>query len=68
MGFSFLDTGRMPAEGDRPMKKIALFLAVALFSFSVAADEKRFAVPLDDSPVMGPSGAPVTIIEFLDFQ
>jgi hypothetical protein len=32
------------------------------------ADEKRFTVPIGASPSIGPSDAPVTIIEFLDFQ
>jgi hypothetical protein len=32
------------------------------------AEEKRFEVPIGDSPSMGPADAPVTIIEFLDFQ
>lgn len=30
--------------------------------------EKRFDIPIGISPVRGTSGAPVTIIEFLDFQ
>jgi protein-disulfide isomerase len=40
-----------------------------LFLFSsVHADEKRYVVPIEDSPALGPADAPVTIIEFLDFQ
>jgi hypothetical protein len=58
----------MPAEGDRLMKKLTLFIAMALIAFPAFADEKRFSVPLDDSPALGPPGAPVTIVEFLDFQ
>jgi len=50
------------------MKKLALFLAVAVFAFTAAAQEKRFDVPLEDSPSLGPANAPVTIIEFIDFQ
>ncbi len=50
----------------------ALTAALVLFFFTVAlpagAEEKRYDVPLGDSPVYGPSGAPVTIIEFIDFQ
>lgn len=30
--------------------------------------EVRFDIPLGDSPSFGPSTAPVTIIEFIDFQ
>ena len=32
------------------------------------AEEKRTDVPIGDSPSMGPADAPVTIIEFIDFQ
>jgi hypothetical protein len=32
------------------------------------AEEMRFSVPVGDSPTIGPANAPVTIIEFLDFQ
>jgi hypothetical protein len=32
------------------------------------ADEKRYDVPLKDSPSLGPDNAPVTIVEFLDYQ
>ena len=50
------------------MKKLILLFAVVLIAFPVAAEEKRFTVPLDDSPTLGPPDAPVTIVEFLDFQ
>ncbi|HUJ18743.1 MAG TPA: hypothetical protein VL197_12205 [Nitrospirota bacterium] len=50
------------------MKKLTLFLAVAFFAVTAAAQEKRFDVPLEDSPSLGPASAPVTIIEFIDFQ
>ncbi len=46
-----------------------LFLLLLLFLVGyAAADEKRYSVPIGDSPVQGPADAPVTIIEFLDFQ
>jgi len=44
---------------------ILFILFVAPYSF---ADEKRHTVPLLDSPASGPANAPVTIIEFLDYQ
>ncbi len=50
------------------MKKLMLFIAIVLITSLASADEKRFSVPLDDSPALGPPGAPVTIVEFLDFQ
>jgi len=50
------------------MKRLAAMLFVLLFALHSAADEKRFLVPLVDSPMTGPADAPVTVIEFLDFQ
>jgi hypothetical protein len=50
------------------MKKI-LICAFVLLLFGVAqAEVKRTEVPIGDSPSMGPADAPVTIIEFIDFQ
>jgi len=49
------------------MKKILTVLF--LLSFSMAfAEVTRFQVPIAGSPQLGPPDAPVTIIEFLDFQ
>ncbi len=50
------------------MKKLTLFIAIVLIAFPAFADEKRFTVPIGDSPALGPPNAPVTIVEFLDFQ
>jgi len=50
------------------MKKIAFVLLLTLFAAYGLAEEKRFTVPLSDSPTTGPAKAPVTIIEFIDFQ
>ena len=45
---------------------ISLFL---LLSGSAAfSAEKRVTIPIGDSPSMGPENAPVTIVEFIDFQ
>jgi hypothetical protein len=51
------------------MKKalMAGFFTLLLCSI-VAAAEQRVNVPIGDSPSKGPKDAPVTIIEFIDFQ
>jgi hypothetical protein len=47
----------------------AVFLAVALTFISPAvAAEKRYEMPLADSPALGPADARVTIVEFINFQ
>ncbi len=46
---------------------IILFSVLAFPSISLA-DEKRYDVPVGNSPAYGPSNAPVTLIEFIDFQ
>ena len=43
-----------------------IFLLNSLQCFAV--EEKRYEVPLDVSLRHGPPDAPVTLIEFLDFQ
>jgi hypothetical protein len=50
------------------MRKLIFIMIVTLISVSAVAEEKRFSVPIGDSPATGPANAPVTIIEFLDFQ
>jgi len=50
------------------MKRLAIAVLVLFLAGHVAADEKRYSVPIGDSPSMGPADAPVTIIEFIDFQ
>ncbi len=50
------------------MKRILICIFVLLLSGMVQAEEKRTDVPIGDSPSLGPATAPVTIIEFIDFQ
>jgi len=53
--------------GLEVMKKLIVFIVIML-SFSLSFAEQRFIIPLEDSPSHGPKNAPVTIIEFIDFQ
>jgi len=51
------------------MKRLLLSTIICcLAAFSAAAEEQRFTVPIGDSPATGPVNAPVTVIEFIDFQ
>jgi hypothetical protein len=47
--------------------RTAIFFLLLLISV-VSAEEKRFIIPIGDSPQKGLNDAPVTLIEFLDFQ
>lgn len=50
------------------MKKIVFLLVFSLFCSPAFAEPKRFTVPLENSPSLGPQDAPVTIVEFIDYQ
>jgi hypothetical protein len=53
------------------MIRRSISLAVVLFAvtlLSPALAVERYNVAIGDSPQKGPKDAPVTIIEFLDFQ
>ena len=49
------------------MKHILFVFLVFVSSLAFAA-ERRFDIPVGDSPSQGPADAPVTVVEFLDFQ
>ncbi len=49
--------------------RLAFWIALALFAaYPAGAADIRYAVPAGDSPSIGPANAPVTIVEFLDYQ
>ena len=55
----------MRLNARRLAKGIALTL---LATVPAGAAGIRYAVPTGDSPFIGPANAPVTIVEFLDYQ
>ncbi|MBI4709803.1 MAG: hypothetical protein HY759_01645 [Nitrospirae bacterium] len=62
---STLDSLRSCRRESKFIAVVFIFLIIIPLSY---AEEKRYPVPLEDSPVYGPPDAPVTMIEFLDFQ
>lgn len=50
------------------MKRAVFLLLFLLLAGIASGDEARTSVPLGDSPSLGPAGALVTIVEFIDFQ
>ena len=48
-------------------KMIVLFFCLMAVT-TAFAEEKRYPIPIDGSPQKGPKDAPVTIVEFIDFQ
>jgi protein-disulfide isomerase len=51
------------------VRRLALWVALALHAAVPAgAADARYAVPAGGSPSIGPANAPVTIVEFLDYQ
>lgn len=50
------------------LKKTLFSLLALLLWVGSAWGGDRITVPLTDAPSRGPANAPVTIVEFLDFQ
>jgi len=49
-------------------KLLPVFLFILFISSPGHAAEQRYSIPIDNCPILGPGNAPITIIEFLDFQ
>ena len=50
-------------------RRLAAWIALTLIAAVPAgAADVRYTVPAGDSPSIGPANAPVTIVEFLDYQ
>ena len=61
------------SEGGLNMKRLLSLLFIAALALPAAAgaqgtEEKRYQIPTENSPSIGPADAPVTVVEFLDFQ
>lgn len=50
------------------LKRILLCIAFLLLGIMAQAADQKTDIPIGNSPTMGPADAPVTIIEFIDFQ
>ncbi len=57
----------MTSMGTTVVRALTAAFLLLIFSYS-SAEEKRYVVPLDDSPSCGPANAAVTVVEFLDYQ
>lgn len=56
-------------DKERAMRKSIISLAILLLVTALpAAAAQGPDIPVGDSPSFGPANAPVTIIEFIDFQ
>jgi hypothetical protein len=64
----FIFRARRALKPGGNMKIINSLLLLLFLVSGVTAAEKRFSVPVGDSPQKGPKDAAVTIIEFIDFQ
>ena len=51
------------------VSRLVFWIALTLIAAAPAgAADVRYAVPAEGSPSIGPANAPVTIVEFLDYQ
>ncbi len=47
---------------------LIMLLSLSLPLPAAISSEQRLTLPLENSPSFGPENAPVTIVEFIDFQ
>ena len=60
-------------DGRHNMKRFTWLAVIAVLALPAVVgaqgtEEKRYQIPLENSPSIGPADAPVTVFEFLDFQ
>lgn len=60
--------GIIKLKKGNTMKKLLVLVVLLLAASLSSAQEKRYTVPIEDSPILGPADAPITMIEFLDYQ
>lgn len=49
-------------------RTLVFIIAFLVMGTGASGAQKRYDVPIGDSPQRGPANAPVTIVEFLDYQ
>jgi hypothetical protein len=60
--------GKIQRGGESMTTRILLAMFVLLLFGVAQAEEGKIEIPIGNSPAMGPVDAPITIIEFIDFQ